>query len=210
MAGTDEILPPTPIPGSVQEPNASDPPSDIEQGNDLDSGSNHGNIDDIVDEMGYLLQNLKTETRNNKNERNTLKARIAELEESSRLVQAQLRQAEEQLQTAETDHASSTERLSRQVSEAEQRAAAAETEVRLVCEGLQSLQDRFADTIGDALTSAPAGPQKYRMTTSRPARGPDRNIHREFKPEMGCGSFCHVSWQCHLAPDLVASSKLTS
>lgn len=153
-----------------------------------------------------------------------LKERKGKLEEPSRRLGAQLDQANVRLQKSETDHNSAMERLSQQVTETEQRAIAAENDLEdarleLASEKrsnsvlrrlwpiddvfkFQTLQRNFGPHIAEALTSLPADPRdcRYHMTSSTPARGPDRrtHYHPEFKPADGSGLFVmfrgKVSW----------------
>jgi hypothetical protein len=145
-----------------------------------------------------------------------LRARNAELDQLSRYLRAQLDQAEVQLRTSETEHNSVMERLSQQVAEREQRVGAVENDLENTRLDLantkrsnlrtrilwpvsdavkfQSLQSTFGHHIAEALSSLPANPeycQRYRMTSSTPARGPDRraHFHPEFRPADGPGLF---------------------
>ena len=137
-----------------------------------------------------------------------LKARLREIENASLRLTAQARQAEARLRT---EHAAEVKRLSQDVEREKQRAANAATaqqvashELRVVNERvsqiqataadntlLQSLHRTFGDRIAEALTAVPAYPQptQYRMTSSKPARGPDRRSHPEFMPADGLGLF---------------------
>jgi len=161
--------------------------------------------------MSVITKERNTSREGNqalKDENVELRASNAKLEESIHRLRAQLDQAEARLRTSETDHESAVETLSQQVAQFEQRARATENDlksVRLELIGvqrsmyraqlqlknyaLQSLRRNFGAYIAEALTSRPADSQHYKMTSSMPARGPNRVYHPEFKEAEGQGRF---------------------
>jgi len=168
MARTDEntVQPTATILGSVPEPNPSYPTPHVNHENS-DRGGNHGDSDDdALDEIDDLLKNLRIQMRDIKQERNTLREEKQALEDENVDLRARNAELEE-----------SSHRLG----------------ARLV-QTRQSLEHKFGPHIAEALTSLPADPQycqRYHMTSSTPARGPDRRAycHPEFRPADGPGVF---------------------
>jgi len=202
----DDSLPPTPRTRSLDEPRTPEPPSDVDDD------------DEVLNELDDRLRHLRIRMRNKNGERNALRDRnqaledeLSQLREASRRIQAQLDACAARLQAAENGHAAEAERLSRQVAREQRRAARAEEalgsvrselaaanrEIGETAESvvqndtLQTLRRSFGDRIAEALTSTPVRVphERYRMTGTTPARGPDRRRHREFEPADGPGTF---------------------
>jgi chromosome segregation ATPase len=202
------------------------PQAHVNQCSDSDSSSDHGDSDhsdtddDDLDKLENFLKDLRIRMTNIKNERNAICERNQSLEDEILKLRARnaelkhsWRQAEVRVQRSETDHNSTMERLSQQVTETEQRARAAETDLedtrrvlnrerrsasrifrtlRPKYEAFERLEANFGDHIAEALSSPPADLEycrRYDRTSSTPAKGPDRRRHREFMPPDGPGLF---------------------
>ena len=150
------------------------------------------------------MTSIKTERKALRERNQALEDEILALEESSRRLRAQRDKAVTRLRTSQT----AVERLSQQVAETEERARAAENDLentrfdlpstnrinsstrtlRPVSDAVPSLQYRIAEAVS-SLRVDPEYCAHYRMTTSTPARGPDRRTHPEFKEAVGLGLF---------------------
>jgi len=213
----DDSLPPTPRTGSFDEPRTPEPLSDVDEEHGSTDDEALDGLEGLLRHLRIRIRHNRNQ-RNALQDRvqfleaelGQLRVRNTKLVEASRLVQAQLDESEARFQAAENDNAVEADRLSRQVARQEQRAVAAEEALRLARaelaganrriaefratannDTLQTLRRSFGDRIAEALTSAlvPGAAAHYRMTSTTPARGPDRNRHREFQPADGPGNF---------------------
>jgi hypothetical protein len=133
MTQSDDDMPPTPP--SLDDQSLYD--------RDEEAESDGSDDDDLLQQLGNVLADLRLRTRDDRRQRRTLERgvetlerEIAELseentrlEEEGRGFRIQLSLSAEQLRTAETDHAAAIERLTGQVADAERRATAAENDI---------------------------------------------------------------------------------